>query len=102
MYKINISELAHYDLDQIVSYITVNLASPMAATNFLDQVEKCYDYLKHNPYMYAKCQNIRLKKEGYRKIPIKNYLLVYKIVEEDKTVNILRLFYGAQDYLELI
>lgn len=36
------------------------------------------------------------------KIPIKNYLLVYKIVEEDKTVNILRLFYGAQDYLELI
>jgi len=48
MYKINISELAHHDLDRIVYYITVNLASPMAATNFLDQVEKCYDYLKHN------------------------------------------------------
>ena len=39
MYKLNISELAHHDLDRIVSYITVNLASPMAATNFLDQVE---------------------------------------------------------------
>ncbi len=52
--------------------------------------------------MYAKCQNIRLEKEDYRKIPIKNYPLVYKIVEEDKTVNILRFFYGAHDYLELI
>ncbi len=102
MYKINVSELAHHDLDRIVSYITVNIASPMAATNFLDEVEKCYDYLKHNPYMYVKCQNERLEKESYRKIPIKNYLLVYKIVEEDKTVNILRFFYGAQDYLELI
>jgi|BioPla2DNA2_1021312.scaffolds.fasta_scaffold36976_2 toxin ParE1/3/4 len=102
MYKLNISELAHHDLDRIVSYITVNLASPMAATNFLDQVEKCYDYLKDNPYMYAKCQNNRLEKEGYRKIPIKNYLLVYKVVEEDRTVNILRFFYGAQDYFKLI
>ena len=102
MYKIDISELAHNDLDRIVSYIAVNLASPMAATNFLDEVEKCYDYLKHNPYMYAKCQNMRLEKEGYRKIPIKNYLLIYKIVEEYKTINILRFFYGAQDYLKLI
>ncbi len=102
MYKINVSELAHHDLERIVSYIIVNLASPMAATNFLDQVEKCYNHLKHTPYMYAKCQNNRLEKEGYRKIPIKNYLLVYKIVEEDKTVNILRCFYGAQDYLKLI
>ncbi len=84
MYEINISKLAHHDLERIVSYITANLASPIAATNFLDQVEKCYDYLKHNPYVYAKCQNIRLEKEDYRKIPIKNYLLVYKIAEEDK------------------
>ena len=102
MYKINVSELAHHDLDRIASYITVNLASPMATTNFLDEVEKCYDHLKHNPYMYAKCQNMRLKKEEYRKIPIKNYLLVYKIIEKNKTVNILRFFYGAQDYLKLI
>lgn len=102
MYKLNISELAHHDLDRIVSYIKVNLASPIAATNFLDQVEKCYDYLKDNPYMYAKCQNNRLEKEGYRKIPIKNYLLVYKVVEEDRTVNILRYFYGTQDYFKLI
>lgn len=102
MYKLNLSELAHHDLDRIVSYIIVNLASPIAAASFLDQVEKCYNYLKNNSYTYAKCQNIRLEKEGYRKIPIKNYLLVYKVVEEDKTVNILRFFYGAQDYFKLI
>ncbi|GAB1475757.1 hypothetical protein MASR2M70_05890 [Bacillota bacterium] len=66
MYKIKVSELAHQDLDQIVSYIAINLVSPIAATNLIDKVEECYDYLKHNPLMYAKCQNNRLGEEGYR------------------------------------
>lgn len=37
MYEINISKLAHHDLERIVSYITANLASPMAATNFVQK-----------------------------------------------------------------
>lgn len=52
--------------------------------------------------MYVKCQDMRLEKEGYRKVLIKNYVLVYKINEDSKTVNILRFFYGAQDYVKLI
>ncbi len=102
MYKLIVTELAHHDLDKIVSYITVELVNPMAATDFLDEVDKCYGFLKSNPWMYEKCQNKRLEKEGYRRAPIKNYLLVYKIDEESKKVNILRFFYGAQDYINLI
>jgi len=102
MYKLNISELAHQDLEKIISYIAVQLANPGAAGAFLDEVDKCYVYLKSNPMMYAKCQDKRLEKEGYRKITIKNYVLVYKINESSKTVNIMRLFYGAQDYVKQI
>jgi toxin ParE1/3/4 len=102
MYKLIITELAHQDLDKIVLYIAVELVSPIAAGNFLDEVDKCYCYLKSNPRMNGKCQNKRLEKEGYRRALIKNYLLVYKIDEESKTVSILRFFYGAQDYINLI
>ena len=102
MYKLIITELAHQDLDKIVSYIAVELVNPIAAGNFLDEVDKCYGFLKFNPWMYEKCQNKRLEKEGYRRAPIKNYLVVYKIEEESKTVIILRFFYGAQDYVKLI
>ncbi len=83
-------------------YITVELVNPIAAGNFLDEVDQCYGFLKSNPWIYGKCQNKRLEKEGYRRALIKNYLLVYKIEEESKTVNILRFFYGAQDYVNLI
>ena len=50
--------------------------------------------------MYAECQDKRLRAEGYRKIVIKNYVLVYD--EASKTVNVLRFFYGAQDYVKFI
>ena len=102
MYKLNVSELAHKDLDKIVSYIAVQLANPSAASDFLDDLDKCYGYLKSNPMMYAKCQDKRLEIEGYRKVIIKNYVLVYKVNEDSKTVSILRFFYGAQDYAKLI
>ncbi|WHH59694.1 type II toxin-antitoxin system RelE/ParE family toxin [Petroclostridium sp. X23] len=81
MYKLIISEFAHQDLDKIVSYIAVQLANPIAAGDFLDEVDKCYGHLKSNPMTYAKCQDKRLEKEGYRKALIKNYVLVYKINE---------------------
>ena len=102
MYKLLITELAHQDLDSIVSYIAVQLANPKAAGDFLDEVTACYGFLKGNPMMYERCQDRRLGQEGYRKAVIKNYVLVYKINEESKIVSIMRFFYGAQDYTKLI
>lgn len=102
MYKLIISELAHQDLDSIISYIAVQLANPAAASNFLEEVDRCYGYLKNNPLMYSRCNDSRLEKEGYRKAVIKNYVLVYKVDEIAKTVSVLRFFYGARDYMKLV
>lgn len=102
MYKIKVSKLAHRDLEQIVSYLLVNLDNPTSATRLLDKIEVCYGYLKRNPYMYAICENAGLEKEGYRKILISNYVLIYKIDESSKKVNVMRFFYGAQDYFKII
>lgn len=102
MYKLIVSELAHQDLDNIVSYIAIQLANPVAASSFLDEVDKCYGYLKSNPMMYSKCHDSHLEKEGYRKAVVKNYIVVYKVDEDAKIVSILRFFYGAQNYGKLI
>ena len=102
MYRLIVTELAHTDLDHIISYIAVQLTNPIAATNFLDEVEKCYSYLKSNPLMYERCRDTCLKKEAYHKATIKNYVLVYKVDEAAKAVIVYRFFYGAQDYVNLI
>ncbi len=102
MYRLIVSELAHQDLDNIVSYIVVQLSNSAAASDFIDEVDKCYGYLKSNPGMYEKCKDKRLEGEGYRRAVIKNYVLVYKIDEILKIVTVLRFFYSAQDYIKLI
>ena len=88
MFELVVSESAHEDLDNIISYIAVKLASPIAATGRLQEVARCYD--------------VRLAKEGYRKATLKNYVLVYKVDEAAKAVVVYRFFYGAQDYVKLI
>ncbi|SHK09858.1 type II toxin-antitoxin system RelE/ParE family toxin [Desulforamulus aeronauticus] len=102
MYKLIVSELAYQDLDNIVSYIAIQLANPKAAGDFLDEMTACFGFLKRNPLMYGQCQDKRLGKEGYRKALIKNYVLVYKVNEASQTVSIMRFFHGTQDYIKLI
>ncbi len=102
MYKLKITELAQTDLESIVDYIAVQLANPIAAGNFLNEVEKCYDYLKNNPMIYALSNDARLQKEGYRKALIKNYVLMFKVFEENQTVIVYRVFYAARDYFKLL
>lgn len=48
------------------------------------------------------CQNARLMALGYRKVVIKNYIMIYRVEETTHTVYILRFFYGRRDYEKLI
>ncbi len=101
-YKIVISKEAHKDIDDIVNYIAIELANPTAATSFLDDVEKSYTEVLNNPRMYSLCQDARLSREGYRKIVIKNYLVLYRIDDEAKKIFIVRIIYGGRNYPEFV
>ncbi len=101
-YKVLITELAQRDLDTAVEYIAVQLSNPIAAGDLLDEVEKCFSYLRSNPFIYAKSADIRLEKEGYRKALVKNHILFFKVFEEDKKVIVYRIIYGARDYQKLL
>ncbi len=101
-YKIVISKEAAEDIDDIVFYMVSELSNPSAAKAFLDDVEKSYHNIIEKPAMYGLCNDYRLRNDGYRKIVIKNYLILYRINEDDKTVIIVRVVYGGRNYSELI
>lgn len=101
-YKLSINPLAEQDLDEIAGYIANDLASPKAALDFLDVVENCYGNVSLNPQMYPLCDNERLKRKGYRKALIKNYIMFYRVDDEEKTVNVIRFIYCGRDYINII
>ena len=102
MYKLCVTELAQNDLDSIIGYIAVKLENPTAAGNLLCEIEKCCADLRRNPLMFSKSTDPRLEKEGYRKAIVKNYLLMFKVNEAQKTVTVYRIFYGPRDYQKLL
>ena len=101
-YKLVVSREAHKDIDEIVHYIAVELSNPTAAASFLDNVEKCYQSIINNPLLYCLCNDSKLRNNSYRKIVIKNYLILYRADEKAKTVFIVRIIYGGRNYVELI
>jgi plasmid stabilization system protein ParE len=102
MYKLTVTELADADLDEIISYIAVELAAPQAASAFADGVGDCYEGIKQNPLSFETSRDLRLKDEGYRRAVIKNYIMLYKVFPERKEVVVYRFFYGRRDYVNLI
>ena len=102
MYNVEITQQADEDLDSIVKYISDDLASPGAASDFADKVFDCYDRLEGNPNIYSECYDAYLKSEHYRRAVIKNYVLIYKVFEEQKQVIVYRFFHGMQDYINLL
>ena len=102
MYRLDISDPAEEDLDRIIAYIAEKLQAPKAASDFADEVFDCYDHLENNPYIFEECRDPKLKADGYRRAVIKNYILLYKVYEDENLVIAHRFFYGGQDYANLI
>lgn len=101
-YKPIVSKEVHIDIDDIVNYIAVELSNPDTATSFLDDVDRSYHKVIDNPHMYSFCNDVRLKIDGYRKIVIKNYLILYRIDDEKKFVIVVRIIYAGRNYTELL
>ena len=101
-YDLFVTQAAHEDLEEALSYIAKDLVNPGAAASLLNQVEAVYGQLMDFPMLYECCHDLRLRNLGYRKVVIGNFVLVYHPVENEKRVYILRFFYGGRDYEKLI
>lgn len=101
-YKIVKTDAFQRDLDAVIRYIAVSLENRIAAVSLLDAIEDSYEGLERMPLMYEACHDPYLKELGYRKAVIRNYIMIYKVNSETKTVYIMRLFHGRQDYEKLI
>ena len=97
-YKLKFSKEAGNDLDGLFEYISLTLYAPQAAKELLAEIEKRVRNLTNHPFMCPLCMESPMRELGYRKLIIKNYVVVYGISEQEKVVNIVRIFYGRQDY----
>ncbi len=97
MYEVIYLPTARKQLEDIVDYIAVELASPEAALDFIEEVNKAAKSLSEMPYRHPIYHTSFALLEEVRWISVKNYNVFYKIFEEEKTVEIRRVLHQLQN-----
>lgn len=95
------TERAQQDVDDIVGYIAVKLASPQAAREHLIAFEDAVDRISNNPELYAISRQPSCAARGLRACFVRRYVLLYSYNGED-TVLVYRVFSTLQDYGSII
>lgn len=93
---------AEADLDGIVSYITTQLANPMAATGFLDKLQDVIAEACSFPESGSPVFNEFLPSKNIRKKLVGNYIMYYSSNQEAETIYILRIIYGRRNLDEIL
>ena len=102
MYKVVISPSANADLFNALKYIAYELENPQAAAKLADGVDKCYADLEKLPAAHELCRDAALRRMGYRRYPVGNYLVIFRIVEESHEVRVVHIFHTTQNYLSTL
>ena len=101
-YSLKFTPKAADDLDEIFDYIAVRLFAETAAELLMDKIEDAFTKLKDYPFSGSYVFDEPLKSRGYRKLIIDNYIAFYLIDEFEKLVVIMRVLYGASNYINIL
>ena len=103
-YKIEYLPAADQDLADIITYIAVDLAVPMAAANLLEKVERAITLLETFPFAYAVYQPAGFQTQDmpfeFRSLVVGSYVIFYYVT--DNAVTIARVVYAGRDMSDVL
>ena len=98
-YKVLLSIKAKEDLKDIVFYIKNNLKEPAIACKYAKMIKDEIKELSYFPQRNAIIDDDIITDLKVRKLIIKNYIVFYRINEENNIVNVERILYGASNWI---
>ena len=99
-YKLKISPLAQQDLKQIFDYIAVDLYNPAAAIEQINDFEKAFENICLFPESCPYITNQYVKDKSLRKLIVNNYLVFYRIINNE--IQVIRVLYRIRNYENLL
>ena len=101
-YKVKFTEKCLEDIEEICAYISEKTKNVSTSKKLRTQIKKKTENLIKTPEMYAQIDKMDMLKRTYRKIVIKNYILLYTIDEIEKAVYVSHMYYSKKDYLKYL
>ena len=101
-YQYHFTKKAEADLDEILSYISIELSNPEAAASFLKDLLAVIASICSVPKIGSIVENEFLPNREIRKSRVGNYVLYYLPDAVEMTIYILRILYGRRNLDELV
>jgi len=98
-YKVIITPTAYREINKIYDYIVEDLCAESAAKNLMNKVEQKVQALKFAPKIHIEIDRVDELKRKYRKLIVKNYIILYTIDEENHKVFVSHMYYGGRNYM---
>lgn len=96
-YNVKLNPRAFRDLDDIFAYIALEKLSPENAKGQTDRIKKKLKTLETFPQAHQERMEGRYAGKNYRQLIIDNYIAIYRIDEETKTVYIVTIQYQGRN-----
>lgn len=101
-YIVEFTEECTKEIKKIYEYIKYNFYLENTASSIMIEIEEKVNNLKRYPKMYNEVDKYKDMYRKYRKIVVKNYILLYTIDENNKKIYISHMYYGGSNYLNKI
>lgn len=101
-YSYRFTEKAEQDFDEILRYISVDLANPTAAQNLGRKMFEQIDVVRAFPDSGAPVDNEFLSDKSVRKLLVDNYIIYYKAHYDEKIISVIRIVYGKRNLDEIL
>lgn len=96
-YKFQLTQTAETDLDDILGYMTNELANPIAAASFFHQLQDKIRETCQFPHSGSEIDNEYLPWSAIRFQVVGSYLFYYEADHINKAIIILRIVYGPRN-----
>ena len=101
-YSYRFTKKAEQDFDEILRYISVDLANPIAAQNLGRKIFEKINMIRTFPDSCALVDNEFLSDKSVRKLLVDNYIVYYKTDYDKKMLSIVRIVYGKRNLDEIL
>ena len=97
-YDLIVTDRADQLFDNCIRYLIYKLKNVQAAAHFLDETQKLYARMRHDPYQFPQSRDMYLQRLGYREAIYNrmDYIMIFRV--EDHTVYILGVFHQLEEY----
>ena len=101
-YSVKLTPHAIAQIQETIAYISKVLQVPETARAWSDHLQKEIAGLSTMPARFSAVDEEPWRSRGYRKMPVKNFVVYYYADDETKTVWVTAVVYGRRDRLNVL